>query len=566
MKNYIIKGLAAVLVAGSLASCSDDYLDVEPITTLDESSAYMTVKGAELALNGICRSMNTQYQGITSTPNMNGESFFCTWYGEMLGSDAFYWVFSRYGGNTVLNWVNNTDANGIIPGYSWRYPYNLIAQCNTILRGEDTAEGDTKERQSIMAQVRTIRAHAYIRLLQCFAPRWEDSNEGNVKCIVLRKERSTQDLPLSTMKEVLDFVYADLDKAIELYNASGITSTSFIWRPSLSVAQGLYARVAMIKHDYQKAQEMAHAARQGHAIMTADEYKGGFAEANGEWMWANAASDQIYYWAFGSWYACNGPYPTLWGYGAGAINYDLARQIPTTDVRTGLYFTPKACEKYNLDTPAIGFWLSTWVNKTTMNCMGTGGKMTESLLRMSNLTIPNGDREKWGVPYTNRTGEEGGTRDQVIPFGAQFKFWCTDTYGAGQFPFMRAAEFLLTEAEAAYYNGDEATAKACLNELLAKRNPGQTVTSTGNALLDEIRLQRRIELWGEGHCFFDLKRWSLPMVRRAWVERDQQSGNIPSAYEVRKEVNDRGWTFVVPKSETQYNHAINADATGSDNN
>lgn len=561
MKNYIFKGVAALLVAGSLASCSSDYLDVEPITTLDESSAYATVAGATVALNGICRSMNTQYQSISITPNMNGESFFCTFYGEMLGSDCFYWVWASRA-QPFNNWENNRDVDGAIPGYAWRYPYILISQCNAILKGETTAEGDAKERAAVMAQVRTIRAHAYIRLLQCFAPRWEDSDNGNFKCIVLRKDRTTDDMPLSTMNEVLDFVYADLDRAIELFNESGTPSTSWIWRPSLSVAQGLYARAAMIKHDYAKAQEMAHAARQGHPIMSAEDYRAGFCEANSEWMWANAASDQIYYWAFGSWYACNGPYPTLWLRGAGAINYDLGRQIPASDIRSNIYFTPTACSNYELGVAARQFWRSQAVDPSNMNVLGQNGRMTEAVQSLGVLCIPNGDKEKFGIPYTNRTNNDDASGTQIIPFGAQFKFWCVDTYGAGQFPFMRAAEFLLTEAEAAYYNGDESTAKACLNELIAKRNPSQTFTSTGEELLNDIRLQRRIELWGEGHCWFDLKRWNLPMVRRAWVEGDQESGNIPEAYAIRQETNAPGWVFVTPRSETQYNHAINAANAG----
>ena len=122
---------------------------------------------------------------------------------------------------------------------------------------------------------------------------------------------------------------------------------------------------------------------------------------------------------------------------------------------------------------------------------------------------------------------------------------------------MRAAEFLLTEAEAAYRNSDETTAKNCINELLAKRNPNQTCSSTGDALLEEIRLQRRIELWGEGHSWFDLKRWNLPMVRKTWEASNRDSNNIPAAYGITKDPSDQGWVFVTPQSETDYNHAIN---------
>ena len=556
MNKYIIKGLATLMVGVGLASCSDGYLDVAPITTLDAATASATVEGANLALNGVCRSMNTQYQSISITPNFNGESWYATFYGDMLGSDAFYWMWANRV-QAFYNWDNNIMVNGVVPGYAWRYPYILISQCNNILVGETTAEGDAAERASVMAQARTIRAHAYIRLVQCFAPRWEDSNNGEYKCIVLRKTPGTEDLPLSSMKEVLDFIYEDLDRAIELYNTTGVTKSNYIWRPNINVAKGLYARAAMIRHDYAKAQKMAHEAREGYPIMSAKEYKDGFCEANGEWMWANSLDDQIYYWAFGSWYACNGPYPTLWLRGAGAINYDLARQIPVEDCRAQLFFTPEVSEYYGYGASRGLFWNANAVDPTTMNCLGSNGRMREAVRNMCVHAIPNQDKEKFGEAYTNRTGEDAGSGSQIIPFGAQFKFWCVDTYGRGQFPFMRAAEFLLTEAEAAYRNSDETTAKNCINELLAKRNPNQTCSSTGDALLEEIRLQRRIELWGEGHSWFDLKRWNLPMVRKTWEASKRDSNNIPAAYGITKDPSDQGWVFVTPQSETDYNHAIN---------
>lgn len=38
-------------------------------------------------------------------------------------------------------------------------------------------------------------------------------------------------------------------------------------------------------------------------------------------------------------------------------------------------------------------------------------------------------------------------------------------------------------------------------------------TNTGQALIDEIMVQRRVELWGEGFRFLDLKRLNLPLDR-----------------------------------------------------
>ena len=43
----------------------------------------------------------------------------------------------------------------------------------------------------------------------------------------------------------------------------------------------------------------------------------------------------------------------------------------------------------------------------------------------------------------------------TMPFGAQFKFWGGDIYGVSAYPYMRASEMCLTEAEAAFMAGDE---------------------------------------------------------------------------------------------------------------
>ena len=62
--------------------------------------------------------------------------------------------------------------------------------------------------------------------------------------------------------------------------------------------------------------------------------------------------------------------------------------------------------------------------------------------------------------------------------------------------------------------GNSAAAATALYELAKKRNSAYTLsTATGSALLKEIYLQRRIELWGEGFRFYDLKRLNLPLDR-----------------------------------------------------
>ena len=91
---------------------------------------------------------------------------------------------------------------------------------------------------------------------------------------------------------------------------------------------------------------------------------------------------------------------------------------------------------------------------------------------------------------------------------------------------MRASEMAYTEAEAAYRNGDEATARRILVELNKDiRDPNYDCTSGGEALLREIKDYRTFELWGEGFNWFDLKRWHDPLVRVGWEAGNPESGN-----------------------------------------
>ena len=182
--------------------------------------------------------------------------------------------------------------------------------------------------------------------------------------------------------------------------------------------------------------------------------------------------------------------------------------------------------------------------------------MTNSIARYGRGLIPNDDYDKFGNPY-----EQDGSAEIdgkfYIPFGAQYKFWGIGTYSNSSVPFMRGSEMALTEAEAAYHNNDMAAAKAALEAVNSQRIPGYTCTATGDALLEEIRVARRIELWGEGHNWHDYKRWNIPAVRRAWVADDPQSGNFPATLATRHELDDcKGWTMCIPNTETYYNTDI----------
>lgn len=83
-------------------------------------------------------------------------------------------------------------------------------------------------------------------------------------------------------------------------------------------------------------------------------------------------------------------------------------------------------------------------------------------------------------------------------------------------PIMRKSEMVLIDAEAQYYI-NQTNAKNLLFALQQERDPNATMSAnTGTALLDEILLERRKELYGEiGVEWFDAKRYRKAIIRDA---------------------------------------------------
>lgn len=596
-KNIFHIALATASLTCFLPSCDSDYLDTKPETTVSSGDVISNVEAARMAVNGICKSMNCQYSE-TNYNQYSGEAFINTVFNDQLGPDYLGGLWMQSWSAEQMKWETMTNERWTGNNMVWGYCYNLIGQANNILSGIDNAEGDEGVKELVKAQALTFRAHGYIKLLQLFAPRWEDSNNGEAYCMPLRLEPGNGDIALSKMNDVLDQVYDDLTTAIGLYQSCGTTRKNG-WEPDIDVARGLFARVALIKHDWAKAQTMAHDARQAHPVMSAQDYLNGFTYVNSDFMWhQDSEPSDTYYWAWGVNYSCNGNHIETWGIGGGSINIDLYKQLDENDMRTLAFFTPdKIYMVDDSDNPdnvtEADFWNEEWVNSANiMDCSG-GIKLNEDgtgivaaglrpvcmgwifyTANNVNKTFNSTPNAKYpylmlyntnSIPASqagaywqlNSAGTISGG-PAVMPFGSQTKFWALDAYGTMPVPFMRGSEMCIVEAEAAYMAGDIPTAQSCLDELNSKRILGyQKTTLTGDALLEAIRLTRRIELWGEGQNFSDFKRWNIRAEKRKWVAGDVTSGNTPQEFAYDHDVNfANGWRFTVPSGESDYNRLI----------
>ncbi|TXD46630.1 RagB/SusD family nutrient uptake outer membrane protein [Polaribacter sp. IC073] len=132
-----------------------------------------------------------------------------------------------------------------------------------------------------------------------------------------------------------------------------------------------------------------------------------------------------------------------------------------------------------------------------------------------------------------------------------YKFYDNTDFEA-DYTYMRTPEMYLIEAEALARDGQDGLAAVALFDLISTRDASYAQsTNTGNALLEEIYLHRRIELWGEGFGLLDMKRFNKGLQRTyTGSTHPQNSGyfDIPAG--------DNQFTFQIPFSEINLNDAL----------
>ena len=128
------------------------------------------------------------------------------------------------------------------------------------------------------------------------------------------------------------------------------------------------------------------------------------------------------------------------------------------------------------------------------------------------------------------------------------------TFFEGDYVYMRAAEMYLMEAEALARSGNDSQAATVLYQLVSTRDPGYTLsTNTGQNLINEILLQRRIELWGEGFAWYDMKRNGIALVR------DYTDSNHAAFGRENYSATAHEFLFQIPIAEIENNLEINTE-------
>ena len=534
MKKFINKYFVGACVLGlslTATSCSEDYLDTLPTSGVGAGEALGTTENAAKVINGIADIMKTQHgyfgQGFC------GENNIISQYENYCSQDYLYNIYAS-GWSVIMNQQYHDRTSSIYCAYAWYYYYTIIGNANTLIANIDNATGSEEEKAFIKAQALTYRAYGYEKLLHYYAVRWKDSNNGSADGVVLRLDETTGDIPMSSQLEVYNQIYKDCQDAITLYEQSGMDrEASDVWLPNKNVAHAVYARAALNREDYGTALTQAKLAREGYPLMSNAEYAAGFATPTCEWIMGSygGSDENMWYYTYGTQFACNGYYGSTQQNGAGALSRELAAKIPNEDFRKSLFLTEDKFEGNLYD--------------------GTKMNMTYAFFVEDNLVAA---AEKYVSEHTP-SGFSGAYEAGYYWLGGHLKFWVFDTPGVSYLPFIRSSEMVLIEAEANYFLGKEADAIASLVELNATsgRNPNYTCDKSGNDLFEEIVAYRGFELWGEGFQWSDFKRWKRPSVRTII----SKGGSAHSAIALTINPEDAlEWTWQIPLNESDYNKGL----------
>lgn len=516
-----------ILIPGlvlSVASCTD--LDTQPEggnSTSDQKQEIAEAIPERLAadLSGMYFSIGKQYcvYGIDNPRDDDfGYPAACLSLdlnGADMVSDA-----SGYNWFSVSSEYQDRAYTFANPRMRWAMIYNQIKMANDII-ATISDENTDKVLNYYKAQAIATRAFDYLTLVQQYQFTYKGNETKPAVPIVIEKQEGDMlNNPRATVQAVYDLIMDDLNRAIPMLEGYNRKSKNEI---DQQVAYGLRARANLVMQNWSAAYEDATKALAGYTPYSREEAgKPGFNDASAHsWMWALILTPTNMPDAYPSWPSVISSFSGD-SYSAGvgcykSINTLLYTKIPDTDIRKGWWVDE------NLDSPIL----------EGLSWRGYDGQP------IGPLVVP--DVKMAFYPYTN------------VKFGG-YQNILGNNINAGDWCMMRSEEMILIQAEARAMSGDVAGGKAILEDFVKTyRDPSYICKAAGPAdFQNEVWLQRRIELWGEGFALFDILRLQKNIVRF----NNRVKTNFPEGFRFNLAAND-GWLLMrIPRNEINANNGI----------
>ena len=504
----------AALATLFLNSCIKETFPMSSTATTEQVGA--SASALEASVNGIPAQMSQGYliYGNQTYENDMAYPLFLITFAEMTGEmyavgDAGYDHYQS--ASTCLNYGPTDTRQTYVP---WRTLYMFVKSANDVI-GAINDETASNAQLAYKGMAYAYRAFSYFMLTSMYEPAeniYTDVSKVQGLAVPIVTEKTTEDEaknnPRAKHDDMIKFILEDLDNAEKFLTGASVSSKMF---PSLAVAYGIRAKVLMLDGKYAEAESYARKAIEasGCRPLTQDEWENptsGFNTANSAWMWYTtySAENMGNLCNFTGWMSAEAD----WGYASltiPGIDKALYDRIPDTDFRKHSWVDPAKMDYYKYKTVRDEEWFDAIPDYTSLK-----------------FRCVSGDFETYSV---------GGVCDV---------------------PMMRVEEMYYIEAEAKAQQNLADGVKALNDFVQTYRQPDYNFSASSfEQFADEYVFQKKIEFWGEGISFHDIKRL------KTGVYQFYEGTNAPGTnFYLNCEGIKPNMNFCIPTSEIENNKAL----------
>lgn len=454
--------MGCAILAASLSSCVNDWLDVAPSDGTDADAALTSSSDLAAARTG----MYAALKGNSNLVDYYGQQFFV--YGDVHAGDDYQ--YNNLGGSnrasfyydmnyqTASEFTSSTSSSNV----AWKSPYIVIGRANRIIAAaEGGALSDAAEAKATIdqyaAEAKVLRALAHFDLVRIYGkPYTEDQGASLGVPLVTEVLESNAKPARSTVAEVYTQVVKDLTEAISSNALATETEPGYV---SVWGAKAILSRVYLNMGDYANALSVAediikNREKFGAALWTRDQYIKAWD--------ASTPNESEFLFRLNV---------------AGSTDSNDLNGIGNLQQREGykeMVATKKFVDMLTSDPEDV---------RNEMFLPATAAK--EVATYGTNKVFLNKLR-----------GQGGNLRNVTIV------------------PIIRLSEVYLTAAECAFRNNDKTKAVEYLNDLVKNRTTTvASLATVDNITRERILIERRKELIGEGQRYFDALRNNETITR-----------------------------------------------------
>jgi hypothetical protein len=540
LKNINLMLLFVALI--TLTSCDDEFLETSPTDAISSTDALATAENMGLIINGLHRGLYSQSQTILPGGDTSraGEHFWVPMGDNLAGTLIHSANANNLGWRTNAQWNDHTLETSLTNEILWYHRYNIIASANAIInKGTDGSLPLDDRLREIIGQAYTYRAYAYLSLIQHYAKGYligDPSTDPGVP-ILFESEAPFESAPRSTVQQVYDQAMDDIDVAIEYFDGATQRPTGSAAGKSqlnVDVAYGIKARIALNSGQWRMAADAAKEARANYPIMGESDWLSGFnTNLLPEVIWgSNVISTETTFFRSYFYLMCNTFNGSQNRNNTKIADRRLIDAVPETDYRKKAFI---------IDAPNT--------NSSASNNEGGFGNDP-------NYT----DEAVFNARVTEIKDEYGITDGHNLHPYMHVKMLQQNpgSIDPDDIIYMRSSEMYLIEAEAEAMLDNVTPAQEALRPLGEARDSAYDVSiyNTKITLMEHIKFQRGIELWGEGFGFTDKIRWDEGIDHAANGGSGASEVLYQGAFFQERPSLNNDWIFKIPQREIDANPNI----------